>query len=106
MLKEALKSSCFSRNHTIYEHLQKKVTNEFIRHITIYGDRTSSFEELLNKDGSVTIHTRNLQILATDMFHIYKNLSPTIVVEIFRAVQNNYNLRQSSLFSISYFKIV
>ena len=27
----------------------------------VYSDKTSSFEELLEKDGSVTIHTRNLE---------------------------------------------
>ena len=30
-------------------------------------DKTSSFADLLAKDGSVTIHTRNLQVLATEM---------------------------------------
>ena len=33
-----------------------------------YSDKTSFFEELLDKDGSVTICTRNLQVLATEMF--------------------------------------
>ena len=32
----------------------------------IYGDKTSSFEELLEQDKSVFIHTRNLQMLATE----------------------------------------
>ena len=31
----------------------------------VYRDNTSSFEELLRKDNSVKIHTRNLQVLAT-----------------------------------------
>ena len=31
----------------------------------VYSDNASSFEKLLEKDGSVTIHTRNLQTLAT-----------------------------------------
>ena len=29
----------------------------------IYNDKMSSFADLLEKDGSVTIHTRNLQVL-------------------------------------------
>ena len=33
----------------------------------IYNDKTSSFADLLAKDGSVTIHTRNSQVLATEM---------------------------------------
>ena len=49
----------------------------------VYSDKTSSFEELLEKDRSATIHTRNLQVLATEMFKVYRNLSPNIVTEIF-----------------------
>ena len=63
-------------------------------------------EELLYKDGSVTIHTRNLQVFSTDMFKVYKNFSATIVAETFRASQNNYNLRHSSFISIPYIKTV
>ena len=33
----------------------------------IYGDKQSSFEELLEKDNSVSINERNIQILATKM---------------------------------------
>ena len=48
----------------------------------VYSDKIFSFEELLDKYGYVTIHTRNLQVLATEMFKVYKNLSPTIDHEI------------------------
>ena len=33
-----------------------------------FQDYTASFEELLTKDESVTIHVKNLQALATEMF--------------------------------------
>ena len=36
----------------------------------VYGDYTSSFEELLRKDGAVTIHHRNIQLLAIVMFQL------------------------------------
>ena len=72
----------------------------------VHSDKTSSFEELLDKDGSVTIHTRNLQVLATEMFKVYRNLSPNIVAEIFRACRNNYDWRRSSFFSIPYIRTV
>ena len=49
----------------------------------LYGDKSSSFEKLLEQDKSVTIHTRNLQILATEMFKVYRNISPPIFSEIF-----------------------
>ena len=40
---------------------------------------TSTFQQLLEKDYSVSIHYSNLQTLATEMFKISKNLSPEIV---------------------------
>ena len=72
----------------------------------VYSDKTLSFEELLEEDGSVTIHTRNIQVLATEMIKVYRNLLPNIVAEIFRARRNSYNLRHSSFFSIPYVKTV
>ena len=41
----------------------------------VYSDKTLPFEELLDKDGSVTTRTRNLQVLATEMFKVYKELA-------------------------------
>ena len=50
---------------------------------TIYSDKQSSFETLLEKDDSVSVHNRNLQILATEMYKIKNDLSPSIVTELF-----------------------
>ena len=63
-----------------------------------YNDKTSTFEELLDKGGSVNTRKRNLQVLAAEMFKVYTNLLSNIVAEIFRTRQNNYNLRHSSFF--------
>ena len=65
-----------------------------------------SFQKLLEKDGSVTIHTRNFQNLATEMFKVYKNLSPAIIADLFHVRQNNYNLRHDSCFAIPNVKSV
>ena len=43
-----------------------------------YQDHISTFQELLNKN-SVSIHHRNLQALATEMFKIHRGLSPDIL---------------------------
>ena len=72
----------------------------------VLGDKTSSFKQLLEKDGSVTIHTRNLQSLTTETFKVYKNLSPAITVDLFHVRQNNYNLRHDSYFAIPNVKSV
>ena len=53
-------------------------THERAPRIT-YVDNVSSFQELLEKDNSVSIHHKNIQVLATEMFKISKNLSPDIV---------------------------
>ena len=50
----------------------------------IYGDKTSSFEELLDQDKSISIHTKNMQMLATEMFKVYRGMSPPIISELFR----------------------
>ena len=43
----------------------------------IYEDKTSFFEELLEQDKIILIHTRDLQMLVTEMFKLYRSeLSP------------------------------
>ena len=68
------------------------------------SDKTS-FEKLLEKDGSVTIYTRNSQTFATEMLKVYKNLSPPIT-DLFHVRHNNYNLRHDSYFAIPNVKSV
>ena len=66
----------------------------------IYKDKQSSFTELLNKDSSVSIHIRNIQKLAIEMFRFYKGLSPPLMINIFKLrAENTYNLRRVSEFS-------
>ena len=52
----------------------------------------SPFQELLNKDNFVSMHYRNFQVLATEMFQIHRGLSPDILREIFVAKISFYNL--------------
>ena len=64
-------------------------------------DKLSSFEKLVEKEKSVTIHTRNLQILATKMSQVYRNISPSIFSDIFHRPDANFNLRINSEFAMS-----
>ena len=41
----------------------------------IYEDKASTFEQLLKKDISVSIHTRNLRFLAVEMLKVVKDLA-------------------------------
>ena len=50
---------------------------------TIYNDKQSSFNELLKKDGSVSMRERNLQVLATEMYKSNNGLSTPLMKDIF-----------------------
>ena len=67
----------------------------------IYSDKNSSYEEVLTKDGLVSIHHRNLQDLATELYKIKNGLTPEIFTEIFaREIESHYNLRPCNDFRI------
>ena len=57
-----------------------------------YNDRSSSFQNLLEKDNSVTLHHRNIKILATETYKFLQGLSPPLMNEIFVERNNNYSL--------------
>ena len=50
----------------------------------VYNDKSSTFYQLLEKDKSVTIHPRNLQYLATEIFKVKIGILPIIIIEIFK----------------------
>ena len=63
----------------------------------VYEDYGSSFKDLLVKDRSCTIHERNIQYLAIEIFKVKIGVSPEIMSEIFRFEENNtYKLRSGS----------
>ena len=58
------------------------------------NDRLSTFEELLNKDNSVSIYHRNIQGLATEMFKLHLGEAPQVLEEVFTLTEPlTYNLR-------------
>ena len=62
----------------------------------IYSDKQSSFETLLEKDGSVSVHNQNLLILETEMYIIKNDLSPLIVTELFeQRIEQHCDLRKN-----------
>ena len=69
--------------------LNTKINNLHYRALRmVYGDETTSFDEVLTKDGSVTIHHRNLQCLAIEMFKVYKGVAPFFMSDVFGMKQN------------------
>ena len=67
----------------------------------IYNDETSSYEELLPEDNSVSMHHKNLQKRVTKTYKVAKGLCPKIMNEFFQfQIQNHRNLRNNSYFRI------
>ena len=63
-----------------------------------YHDSTSTFQELLNKDNSVSIHHKILQVLPTKLFKTHRSLSLEIPKETFVSKTSSYNLRRNDTF--------
>ena len=57
-----------------------------------YQDYKSTFLQLLQKDNSVTIHQRDLQVPATEIFKAKNDLSPEIMKEVFELKEPSYSL--------------
>ena len=55
----------------------------------LYHDDVSTFEELLAKAGEFSIHQRNIQFLAIEMFKAKNNVGPLLLKEIF--IEREYN---------------
>ena len=53
----------------------------------VYNDYISTFDELLIKDKTVSIHYRNLRQLAIEMYKVYKGISPPFMQELFTYVE-------------------
>ena len=62
----------------------------------VYNDKSSSFRELLERDNSVTIHERNIQVLLTEIFKVKSGVAPEIMTEIFKFKDHSYDLRISN----------
>ena len=65
--------------------LNTKINRQHERCLRIVcNDKKSNFNELLVKDGSVSIHHQNLQKVTVEMFKVSRRLGPEIVNESFQ----------------------
>ena len=62
-----------------------------------YNDKSPSFQKLLEKDNSITIHHRNIKILATEAYRFLQGLSRPVMNEIFVERNNNYSSRWNNV---------
>ena len=78
--------------------LNNKINNVHKRALrAVYQDKKSNLQDLLQKDNSVSIHMKNVQYLATEIYKVKNSLSPEIMKEVFIFRENeNYNLRSGT----------
>ena len=73
----------------------------------IYNDKKSTFYQLLGKDGSVSIHKRNLRFLACEMFQLKRGMAPELIKELLLPNrQHSYELRNNPDFVVPIVKSV
>ena len=76
--------------------LNNKISRILERALRItYQDKSSTFQELLEKDNSVSIHHRNIQKLAIEIYEVLHGFSPPILNDIFVPVSHPYNFRRN-----------
>ena len=59
----------------------------------VFKDYESTFQQLLKQNKSVSIHQRNLKILANEIFKIKNCLNPLIMEDVFKFKNLIYNFR-------------
>ena len=65
----------------------------------IYTDKTSGFQEFIDKDSPVSIHMKSIQSLATEMHKEANNISPEIMKEVFNFCgEIGFDLKQQNIF--------
>ena len=66
------------------------------RQTIVCNDTVRSFENLLIKDKSFTIHHQNIQLLAIEIYKAIHNLPGGYLSEFFARNNHDYNLRSES----------
>ena len=68
-----------------------------------YSERSSSFQDLVKKGNPGSIHHRNIQALATEMFEVKNVIAPEIMKKLFapkispKVLRNNNSLMSRRL---------
>ena len=62
----------------------------------VYGDKSSSFWKLLERDKSVTIHERIIQLLLRVIFKVKSGVGWKIMTESLKFKDHSYDLRKNN----------
>ena len=111
MLYNSLVLSNFNYCPLIWIFSRKSSNNELNRihkHAlrVLLADYGSTFEELLQKRGEHTIHTKNLQTLLLEICKCLTSKNPSSLWDIFERRPTNYNLRKKALVQLPSTKTV
>ena len=61
---------------------------------TVYNDTSSTFQELLKRNRSFSIHHKSTQTLNTEMFKVMHSICPPIMKIFFDLRENRYNIKK------------
>ena len=86
---------CERSSNTRINHLHKRTLR------IIYNNNESTFEDLLKKYNSVSIHHKNNRLLGMQLYKVKNNLSTHLMSEIFNLINIDYNLRSRTDFKQS-----
>ena len=64
----------------------------------LHNDYDSSFQSLLVRSNSFTIHVQNLQKLMTEIYKSFNNMNPSTVWEFHEKKYVAYDLRKKNLY--------
>ena len=82
--------------------LCRRSSNNRINHLheralrIVYNDLSSTFEDLLVKDNSVSINYRNIGLLAIELYKAKNKLSSQLMLALFQRREVNYNIRSQT----------
>ena len=93
LLKEFIESQ-FNYCPLIWTLHSRTVNNKINRlhersHRIVYSDQSSMFEELLERDKTFSIHHKNIQSVAIEIYKFVNGLSPEIMNSAFNLKENN-----------------
>ena len=82
--------------------LNNRINNIHERALGIVSrDYESAFQQLLKQNKSVSIHQKNVQILATEIFKTKNGLNPVIMEDVFKFKNLTYNFRNAEILNRS-----
>ena len=85
---------CSRRSNNRINHLHEQALR------IVSNDRSSTTEDLLVKDNSVSAHHRNIRLLAIELYKAKNNLSSQLMLDLFQRREVNYNIRSQTEFSL------